>query len=180
MIVASRKLTPRQQRFVDEYLKSPVASQAAVRAGYSARTAEWIGPQLLKKPHIAAAIGSGQQAIAERAAVEAEEVVRQLAMIAFADVRRLFDRDGNLLPIEEIDPATAMAIASYDVSVDPATGVRRARVRFWDKNSALEKLMKHLGLFERDNRQGADPLADLIEHILERGSRLPLRHVSPR
>jgi len=175
MIVASRKLTPRQRRFVDEYLKSPVSSQAAARAGYSQRTAEWIGPQLLKKPHVAAAIRSGQLVIAERAEIDAEEVVRQLARIAFSDVRRLFDNHGNLLPIEQIDPATAMAIASYDVSIDPATGVRRARVRFWDKNSALEKLMKHLGLFERDNRQGSDPLSELLGRIAARGSRLPLR-----
>ncbi len=174
MTRAAKPLNLRQQRFVDEYLKSPIATQAAVRAGYSARTAEWIGPQLLKKPHVAAAIRSGQLVIAERAEVEAEEVVRQLARIAFSDVRRLFDQDGNLLPIEEIDPATAMAISSYDVWVDPASGVRRARVRFWDKNSALEKLMKHLGLFERDNRQGTDPLSELIAHIAERGSRLPL------
>ncbi|MCG9076135.1 terminase small subunit [Laribacter hongkongensis] len=51
-----KKLTPKQQRFVDEYLINLTATQVAIRAGYSARTASRIGPELLVKTCIAQAI----------------------------------------------------------------------------------------------------------------------------
>jgi hypothetical protein len=58
-VITDRKMTPRQQRFVDEYLLDLNATQAAVRAGYSARTAEQQGPRLLGNAGVAAAAGCG-------------------------------------------------------------------------------------------------------------------------
>lgn len=71
-------LTPKQQRFVEEYLVDLNATAAATRAGYSARTANEIGAENLAKPSIAAAIQAARQALSERALVTQEDVVKGL------------------------------------------------------------------------------------------------------
>ncbi len=160
-------LNERQRRFVQEYLKYPVAAQAAVRAGYSARTAEWIGPQLLKKEHVAAAVQVAQDQRAERVGVDADRVLAQVACIALADPRRLVDEKGRFLPLHELPDDIAMAVSSVEVTKDGSL-----KYRLWDKNSALEKAMKHLGLYERDNKQKTDPFTEMMEFLRERGSRI--------
>ncbi|MFC1531208.1 terminase small subunit [Gemmatimonadota bacterium] len=75
-------LTARQKRFVDEYLLDLNATQAAVRAGYSARTAGAIGCENLTKPEVAAAICSAQTERANRTKVTADDIVKELWWIA--------------------------------------------------------------------------------------------------
>lgn len=77
-------LNPKQQRFVAEYLKDLNATQAAIRAGYSAKTAAVIGCENLTKPNIAAAIAEGQQKIAEKLAICAEDLIRDVVKIKTA------------------------------------------------------------------------------------------------
>ena len=78
-------LTPRQQRFVDEYLVDLNATQAAVRAGYSKRTAEQQGPRLLGNVGVAAAIAARMKVRSERLDIQADNVLQAIAKIAFAD-----------------------------------------------------------------------------------------------
>lgn len=78
-----KKLTPKQSRFVDEYLIDLNATQAAIRALYSKRTAQRIGSENLSKPLIAEAIAKKQRARAERTEVTADDVIR--ALKGFAD-----------------------------------------------------------------------------------------------
>lgn len=78
-------LTAKQARFVEEYLVDLNASAAARRAGYSARTAEWQGPQLLGKPHVAAAVAAAVQARSARTQITADDVLRQWVTIATAN-----------------------------------------------------------------------------------------------
>ena len=94
-------LTPKQQRFVDEYLVDLNASAAARRAGYSARTAEWQGPQLLGKSHVAAAVAAAKTQRSERTAIDADWVLRTLAAEKTADLADLFDKHHNLRPVSE-------------------------------------------------------------------------------
>lgn len=72
------KLNPKQTRFVAEYLIDSNATQAAIRAGYSAKTAKAIGHENLTKPDIAAAIAAGQAKIAGRLEITAEKVLRDI------------------------------------------------------------------------------------------------------
>ncbi len=72
------KLTPRQARFVDEYLIDLNATQAAIRAGYSANNADKIGPELLGKTRVAEAIQEAQAKRSERIAISQDDVVRGL------------------------------------------------------------------------------------------------------
>ena len=80
------KLKPKQARFVQEYLIDLNAAQAAIRAGYSAKTARVIGHENLTKPDIAAAIEKAMAERAERTEVTADLVVGELRKIAFANM----------------------------------------------------------------------------------------------
>ena len=88
-------LTPKQQRFVEEYLIDFNATQAAIRAGYSAKTARAMGSENLTKPYLAAAIEAGQKSLTARAELTQEEVLRDLALVKADAMQVVFDKDGN-------------------------------------------------------------------------------------
>ena len=71
-------LTPKQQRFVEEYLIDLNATQAAIRSGYSEKTAKEIGSENLTKPNIAKAIAEAQEKLSNKAQVTVEMVVQGL------------------------------------------------------------------------------------------------------
>lgn len=147
-----RELTHKQQRFVDEYLIDANATQAAIRAGYSKRTAYSIGQENLKKPEVALAIDAGRQARAERACVAADRVLLELARIAFFDVRKLFHSDGSPKRVDEVDGDTIAALTSIEIIDCRGAETGNARVlrfRMADKLSALDKCMRHLGLYHQ-------------------------------
>lgn len=83
------KLNPRQQRFVDEYLIDLNATQAAIRAGYSAKVANRDGPRLLSNAGVAEAVAERQAARAERCKIDADWVMNQWRELAEADPREL-------------------------------------------------------------------------------------------
>ena len=167
-----RSLTPRQERFVQEYLIDLNATQAAIRAGYSAKTAEQQGYQLLQKPSVQAAIAARQKEREQRTAVTADRVLLEAARLALFDPRKLFNDDGSPKGINELDDDTAAAVAGIEV-VEQFEGSGKDRVcvgrlkkyRIADKNQALEKLFRHHGLYERDNEQKTDPLTSLLHAI---------------
>ena len=84
-------MTPKQQRFVEEYLVDLNASAAARRAGYAVRRADAMGHENLRKPEIAAAIEAARQAQSERTGITADNVLHGLAAIARADARELIE-----------------------------------------------------------------------------------------
>ena len=169
---AVRKLAPMQSVFVQEYLIDLNATQAAIRAGYSAKTAEQQGYQLLQKPSVQAAIAARQKEREQRTAVTADRVLLEAARLALFDPRKLFNDDGSPKGITDLDDDTAAAVAGIEV-VEQFEGSGKDRVfvgylkkyRIADKNSALEKLFRHHGLYERDNGQKTDPLTSLLHAI---------------
>ena len=143
-------LTDKQARFVEEYLVDLNATQAAIRAGYSARTAQEQGSRLLSNVKVSDAVASAQKARSERTGITAEQVINHLGAIGFSDIRRLFTSDGQLKQPHEMDASTAACISSIEVvtrSVGGGEVEHVNKIKFWDKNSALEKLAKHLGMF---------------------------------
>lgn len=94
-------LTPKQATFVREYLLDLNGKQAAIRAGYSAKTAEVQASKLLSNPKVAAEVALLQEARAERTQVDADWVLRRLADEAEADVADLYDENGHLLPVKD-------------------------------------------------------------------------------
>ncbi len=93
-------LTPKQRRFVEEYLLDMCAGKAAMRAGYSARTANQQGHLLLDHPGIMAAIDAAKIKRSEKVGVDAEWVLQRLVEECEADLADLYDDNNNLKPIE--------------------------------------------------------------------------------
>lgn len=95
------KLTAKQSLFVKEYLVDLNATQAAIRAGYSEKTARAIGAENLTKPDVAAAISTAKTERAEATDINARWVLARLALEAEADLADVYDDNGNLLPVKE-------------------------------------------------------------------------------
>ena len=145
------KLTPKQSAFVAEYLIDLNATQAAIRAGYSAKTAAVIGVENLRKPNIDAAIQEAKQKRAERTEISQDNILAEIAKIAFSDVRRIFKPDGSLIPISDLSDEAAACVAGCDlVTVSRGEGDVEyvAKVKLTDKLKALELAARHLGMFK--------------------------------
>lgn len=140
-------ITPRQQRFVDEYLVDLNASAAARRAGYADKRGDVAG-QLMRKPQIRAAIAEGRKAQSARLNITADRVLEEIARIALHDPRHLYHPGGQLKDITELDDASAAALAGVDIEDNLAGSFRVHKIKRWDKTKALELLARHLGLFE--------------------------------
>lgn len=154
------KLTPKQQRFIDEYMVDLNATQAAIRAGFSAATASVQGCELLKKPKIREAIDIKMAELAKRTGINAERVVRELAKMAFVNPLDVINVD--LATIKEgINDDDAAAIASVKVKRIPTEegDIIEREIKLSDKTRNLELLGKHLGMFtEKVNMTGSVPV----------------------
>ncbi|SEN73782.1 phage terminase small subunit [Nitrosospira multiformis] len=149
-------LTPKQQRFVVEYCVDFNATAAYIRAGYDARgnSAEAAASRLLSNVKVQEAIEQKQREVAKRCELTTENIVREAAAVAFSDIRKLFNRDGSPKAIHEMDDATAAAISTIEVGqtiTDGKVTGRTCRIRLWDKNSAQERLFRHMGLFRKES-----------------------------
>jgi phage terminase small subunit len=156
------KLTPKQKRFVEHYLIDPNATQAALRAGYSKRTAKVIGSENLSKPSIAAAIAAKQQEIAEKNGLSAQKVIGELMLLGFANMQDYLRPGADGLPSLDFAKLTRgqaaalqevtceqTASGALQITKDGADPIKTYRVKFKlaDKRAALVDLGKHLGLF---------------------------------
>lgn len=146
-------LKGKQARFVEEYIKDLNATQAAIRAGYSAKTARHMGAENLTKPNIAQAIEDASKERSDRCGIQADDVVRQLVRMGFADVRKLFTPEGQLRPVHELDDDTAAAIQSIEVVTkfipgpgdEPPEVEYLHKIKMIDKIKPLELIGKHMG-----------------------------------
>ena len=160
------KLTPKQQRFADEYLIDLNATQAAIRAGYSPKSAEQQGSALLRNPKVRAYLDQRMAEHSRRTGVTQERIIRELARIAFVNPPDVVDMDLARLRPTATEDDTA-AIASVKVKTIPTqdgTGVER-EIRFADKIKALELLGKRFGMWidkQQVDVQGAVQIVDDI------------------
>jgi phage terminase small subunit len=102
-------LTKKQQLFIDEYLIDLNATQAAIRAGYSLKTAHNRGYELRHLPTIQAQIAEKMAQRAQQLALDQNRVVLEIARLAFNDPRRAFAANGRLLPVQDWPDEVAAA-----------------------------------------------------------------------
>lgn len=107
-------LTPKQRTFVDEYLVDLNATQAAVRAGYSSKTARTIGAQNLAKLNIQKALTDAMNDRAARTGITADRVLEELAKIGFADIRKIFTPAGNVVSPTDLPDDIAAAVQAFE------------------------------------------------------------------
>lgn len=141
------KLTDKQQRFVDEYLIDLNATQAAIRAGYSVRTANEQGAQNLAKLSIQDAISKKMAARSRRTGVNAERVVLELAKVAFAKMTDIVDSNGKIKQDASPDDLACIESIKYKESDNEYGGSVEREVKIASKLKALELLGKHLGMW---------------------------------
>lgn len=154
------------QAFVAHFVVSGNATEAALHIGTAPGSARSRGYALQKHPYVQQLIREHQERVeAElkaKTSLTVENVVEALRRLVMADPRKLFNADGTLKQISELDDDTASMVSSFEVEELYTSGGRgqertaigrTAKVKMWDKNSAIDKAMKHLGLFEKDNRQ---------------------------
>ncbi|WP_416389486.1 terminase small subunit [Otoolea muris] len=141
-------MTEKQRRFVDEYLIDLNATQAAIRAGYSVKTAREQASQNLTKLNIQQEISEKMAERSKRTGVNQDRIVLELAKIAFVNAADVIDSDDATIKAGATADDTA-AIQSVKVKVIPTKegeGVER-EIRLNDKLKALELLGKHLGMW---------------------------------
>lgn len=168
------KLTPKQERFVQEYLVDLNATAAAKRAGYNEKTAYSMGQRLLKNVEVQRSIQEAQKSLRNRTEITQEMVIRETAKLAFFDVRKMFDKDGKPLDISQLDDDTAAALVGLDVqdvynfSEDEKQFIGYVKkYKMADKLKALELLGKRFGTWEPQDKEQTEvedlmPLADKL------------------
>src|SRR5690348_8162376 len=153
--MTDQDLTPRQRAFVAEYLTDLNGAAAAVRAGYSAKTAREQATRLLSNVHIAAAVKAALDERSERTRLKADAVIEELRRIAFANIADIcvWNHEKVLFRhSQKMTPETLSAVA--EVSYDKNGGVR---VKLYDKIAGLDKLMKHLGKYAPERHEMSGP-----------------------
>jgi phage terminase small subunit len=160
MVQKGHSLTPRQARFVQEYLIDLNARQAAIRAGYSAKTAEVQASRLLRNAHVRAAADAAMAKRSERVLVTGDEVIAELRRIALSQIGKAV-RWGEGLAVkdaltgeERIVNGVAL-IDSADLDEDTLAAIAEVRqgrdgslsLKMHDKKGALVELGRHLNLF---------------------------------
>lgn len=168
------KLTPKQERFVAEYLIHGDATKAATAAGYSAKTAAQQGYQLLQNPSVAAVLGAKQKKLADKYEVTAERVIRELALIGFANMLDYVSIDSQGLArvdLSGVDRDQAAAI--HEIKVESVVGagddpktVEKVTFKLADKRAALVDLGRHLNLFDSS---GDDALKQGLAALIQEG-----------
>jgi phage terminase small subunit len=168
--VVTVALTEKQKRFVSEYLVDLNATQAAIRAGYSTKTADRIGAELLGKTWVAEEIQKAIKKREQRTNITQDRVLEELAAIAFAratDFVSIEDGIVSFVDTFELTDAQRRAISFIE------KGANGIKLRLHDKVKALEQLGKHLGMFDGNTSQAktasqVDSHNALIEAIRSR------------
>jgi phage terminase small subunit len=165
------KLNPKQQRFVEEYLIDLNATQAAIRAGYSVKTAEQLGYQLLQKTSVSEAIAKAMAERSRRTGISQDRIIQQLAKIAFSDIKDVVEWRTHEVPLvnpitgetwrdddgkERVEHVMRVRLKDSDqvdgsviqeISETQKGGGITHTIKLNDRMKALELLGKHLGMW---------------------------------
>lgn len=154
--VSNKARALRRSQFLEAYMANGYNGAAAAEVvGYKTGKSAYIaGHKFLNELAASGELAAVARQRGEAARIETERTLREVARIAYADPRRVFDLDGRPIPLRELPEEVAATIASYEVWPSG-----RVRIKFWSKIEALDKAMRHAGLYERDNRQLQPSLA---------------------
>lgn len=186
VVSVADKLTPKQQQFVREYLIDFNATQAAIRAGYSPKTAQVIGAENIKKPMVAAEIQRLGQKTAQKLEITRESIMQELAAIGFARASDFVRVETEPTTRLGVHPLTGeiISLPSYCQTVritntdelpeDKAAalagikqGTNGIEVKLHDKVRALELLGKAVGVFDSGRDTSTEATNNLFKAIVE-------------
>lgn len=162
--MSSENLTPKQEKFCQEYVKTGNKSEA-YRLSYSTSNmkSETINSKayiLSEKGYIRARIEQLQKELAERNKMDIDECVQRLSAMARFDLTDLYNDDGTLKDLKDIPEESRMAIESLDtdeIRVDGLVVGHTRKVKLSSRRANIIELMKYLGGYEKDNNQKNKP-----------------------
>lgn len=146
-------MTVKQKRFVEEYLIDLNATQAAIRAGYSADTAEQIGYQLLQKTSVSNEVAKAMAERSKRTGINQDRVLQELAKIGFAKITDVVDPETAKIKQDAVGDDLACI---QSIKIKPNEWGTEREVKLYDKKGALVDIGKHLGLFKDKLELDAD------------------------
>jgi phage terminase small subunit len=161
-------ITDKQKRFCEEYMVDLNGTQAAIRAGYSKKTANEQAAQLLAKLSIRQYVNELQKELSESTKISAEMVINELAKVGFSNISNYIKVIDKEIELGEDEAGTMKTATVRDIEIFKTDDVglekmavvseiRRTKdgvsIKLHDKVKALEDLGKHLGVFEKDNKQ---------------------------
>ena len=141
------KLTEKQKRFCEEYLIDLNATQAAIRAGYSEKTAEQTASRMLSFVKVQEHLNKLREQQSRRTEITADMVLKELAAIAFSDRTELAQIDENGLVV--LTPTAKLTTEARKAIAGIKEGKFGTEISSYDKVRALELLGKHLGIFDK-------------------------------
>ena len=150
-------LTNKQIKFCHEYILDLNATQAAIRAGYSKNTARFIACENLTKPNIQQKLAELQAETAKRNQVTVDMIIEELKELGFSNIAD-FMHDGKMLPLAEVAKNKLKAVSQVKLTRSVNGNDKREIIEFklYDKLSALDKLARHCGFYEKDNRKKSE------------------------
>lgn len=149
----------RREAFAQAYVALGTGAAAARKAGYtgSTRVIAIQANRLMHEPAVRERIAQIQRDLIAETGLTQRMVLAELSRIAFMDIRKIVDENGELLPLNTIDEDTARAMTCYKVTQktfgEDGESVEK-EVKFASKESALEKIGKHLGLWKQEGGGG--------------------------
>lgn len=152
----------RRQIFVEAYITNGGnATEAAKEAGYSAKTARQQGARLLTDVDVEAQIAKRAEQVAKKYELTTDLAARSIVQELTFDPGCLYREDGSLKALHELTEDERMALTGVEFAADK-DGNRVLKVKWASRHQAREQLMKHLGMFEKDNEQGR-PVVQLVD-----------------
>lgn len=161
------KTVGRRKRFVEEYLRNDHNGAKALRAcGYTGRDPYSTASRMLADPEVQAMVAVRTQELLDESGVSTLRVLKELASIAYSDIRKAFREDGTLKPPAEWDDATAAAMEAIDLEETLGrTGVRVTKIRRSDKLTALTRLGQYLKLFRQVNEHTGENGGPIVMQV---------------
>ncbi|WP_448698592.1 terminase small subunit [Mucilaginibacter sp. AW1-3] len=142
-------LTPKQQKFCDEYLIDLNATKAALRAGYSGSTA--LSGALMRIPKIAYYLQQRTEEVSRKAKINHEMLLTELSKIAFGNMRNYYHSDGTMKGVHELTDDEAAAL--WCMKITDGKDGQTSFIRLNNKLSALEKIARHLRFYDMEEEE---------------------------
>ena len=187
--MAKKEISEQKKLFCRQYLIDFLGWKAAKRAKYKGKktSLEATASRLLRQPGVMAYLNKLTKQQQKRLNIGSDRVITEIARIALSDIGEVVGEDNDLLDIKDIPESARRAIASIEINPEfQGRGEDRElvgytkKLKFWDKNKALEALCKHFGLFEKDNeQQNKGILKELLEAIDGSSKGLPKKSELP-
>lgn len=163
----------RRKAFAEAFLSNGRnATQAAVAAGFSPKTAERQGSRLVRDVRVQTILDKRRTEIATKHELSTDEIMADMARALRFDPRKLFGQDGTFIPIHELDDDVALCLTGIETVIVKGTEGSETplfvkKIKWESKATARDQALKVFGMYEKDNQQKAGLLDGLPRELVQ-------------